>query len=224
MRTQGRTDMGDDVNYEELVDGTVDEVKQRVQEDELDIDAVLEAERNSKDRVTLVEWLEERREDEPSADPEETATSAPRTVSGDTLLEARHSVFGAGLLAGLLVAALVVTTGFVPVGGTTDAGQVSTDVAADRLDTYLSDNQDVFLPPQIRNSSSITVSNVAPYEDTELYQATLAFTMTVRNQSQTQEVTGFMTEDAEFIVFGGQPFSLDQPAAEQVQRQRTARP
>lgn len=44
-----------------IVDGTVDEVKATVEEnDDIDVEAVLEAERANKDRVTLVEWLERR--------------------------------------------------------------------------------------------------------------------------------------------------------------------
>lgn len=43
---------------ESVVEGTVDEVKEAVEEQDMDIDAVLEAEKANKNRVTLVEWLE----------------------------------------------------------------------------------------------------------------------------------------------------------------------
>lgn len=51
-------------DYDEIVSGTVDEVKQAVQEsDTIEIDKVLEAESSGKDRKTLKEWLRSRRED-----------------------------------------------------------------------------------------------------------------------------------------------------------------
>lgn len=48
-----------DVDYEEVVQGTVAEVKHQVMEEDLDPEQVLEAEKNGKDRVTLIDWLEE---------------------------------------------------------------------------------------------------------------------------------------------------------------------
>lgn len=52
------------VDYEELVDGTIEDVKGRVTAEELDAAKVLEAEKANKNRVTLVEWLESRTEDD----------------------------------------------------------------------------------------------------------------------------------------------------------------
>ncbi|MDY6778308.1 MAG: hypothetical protein SVU32_06570 [Candidatus Nanohaloarchaea archaeon] len=51
-------------DYEEVVDGTVDEVKERVRERDLDPSKVLDAEKGNKDRKTLKEWLESRVDDE----------------------------------------------------------------------------------------------------------------------------------------------------------------
>lgn len=70
-----------EIDYDELVDGTVDEVKDAVEaRDDIDIEAVLEAERAGDDRVTLTDWLEERMapdaEEEP-AEPEEGETEEP---------------------------------------------------------------------------------------------------------------------------------------------------
>lgn len=52
------------VDYEALVEGTIEDVKGRVTAEELDAAKVLEAERDNKNRVTLVEWLERRMEDD----------------------------------------------------------------------------------------------------------------------------------------------------------------
>ncbi len=51
----------DETDYDALVaEHTVAEVKDRVKEDDLDPQKVLEAEQANKDRVTLTDWLEDR--------------------------------------------------------------------------------------------------------------------------------------------------------------------
>lgn len=51
----------DDVNYEEIVSGTISDAKDDLQElDEPDYEAALEAEKGNKNRTTLVDWLETR--------------------------------------------------------------------------------------------------------------------------------------------------------------------
>ncbi|MFB6265763.1 MAG: 50S ribosomal protein L24 [Candidatus Nanohaloarchaea archaeon] len=55
---------GDEVDYEEIVSGTVDEVKQQVKEEDLDPGKVLETEEQNKNRSTLTSWLEKRVEDD----------------------------------------------------------------------------------------------------------------------------------------------------------------
>lgn len=215
--------MGDET-YTEIVDGTVDDIKQRVQEDDLDLERLLEAEKEGKDRITLTDWLEERIAEQDASDDaeehDEQQTSAVQDA-GDTLLSPRVTAFGVGAIVGLVLTVLIVASGAVSVTGQQDT--VAPSTAANQLNTYLSDNKDVFLPEQIRDRSSLTVDGVEPYENSGLYKATLLFSTTVRNQSRTQEVIGFMTRDANYILFGAQPFSLNQPAADQIERQRTAR-
>ncbi|MCJ7450390.1 MAG: hypothetical protein MUP58_01475 [Candidatus Nanohaloarchaeota archaeon QJJ-9] len=46
--------------YEKVVEGTIDEVKEKVEEKDLEPKAVLEAEKEKKDRKTLKSWLEAR--------------------------------------------------------------------------------------------------------------------------------------------------------------------
>lgn len=50
----------DEVDYEDVVEGTIDEVKEEVKEKDLDPQAVLEEEKDNKDRKTLKEWLNSR--------------------------------------------------------------------------------------------------------------------------------------------------------------------
>ncbi|ELZ95818.1 hypothetical protein C440_05997 [Haloferax mucosum ATCC BAA-1512] len=48
------------MDYEAIVSGTVEEVKDRVKQGHLDITRLIEAERAGSDRNTLIEWLEGR--------------------------------------------------------------------------------------------------------------------------------------------------------------------
>lgn len=52
-----------DVDYDDVVAGTVAEVKERVKNEDLDPEKVLAAEQENKDRVTLTDWLERRADD-----------------------------------------------------------------------------------------------------------------------------------------------------------------
>lgn len=48
-----------DVDYEEIVEGTVSEVKDTVEEEDVDPEKVLEAEKDNKDRKTLKQFLKD---------------------------------------------------------------------------------------------------------------------------------------------------------------------
>lgn len=52
------------VDYEDIVSGTIDEVKTSTDRDDVDFEKVLAAERENKDRKTLVEWLEKQVNDD----------------------------------------------------------------------------------------------------------------------------------------------------------------
>ena len=47
----------EDVDYSEIVEKTVDEVKEEVKNSELDLEKLLEAEKDNKDRKTLKDWI-----------------------------------------------------------------------------------------------------------------------------------------------------------------------
>ncbi len=47
-------------DYEEIVEGTVQEVKEKVEDTDLDLEKLLEAEKSNKDRKTLKDWIENR--------------------------------------------------------------------------------------------------------------------------------------------------------------------
>lgn len=57
----GPTAGGAVADYEAVVSGTIEEVKDRVEEEDLDVEDVLRAERSGESRTTLLDWLEGRR-------------------------------------------------------------------------------------------------------------------------------------------------------------------
>lgn len=60
--------MTDNVDYEELVEKTISEIKEEIDKEGMDLKKVLSAEKDNKNRKTLKQWLENKIED-----PEETA-------------------------------------------------------------------------------------------------------------------------------------------------------
>ncbi|MDY6789148.1 MAG: LAGLIDADG family homing endonuclease [Candidatus Nanohaloarchaea archaeon] len=52
------------VDYEELADNNIKDIKSRVEDSDLDLDRLLEAEKDNKDRKTLKKWIKTRLEDE----------------------------------------------------------------------------------------------------------------------------------------------------------------
>lgn len=221
----------DAVDYEEIVDGRVDEVKQQVKDEDVDLERVLEAEQDGENRVTLTDWLEERiaentdEADEAAADTGMETVSSPDQMRSTAYRHQRHAVFGAGLVTGIVLVALIVAAGVFPAAGqnmTVDAGSdqevIPPNAAEDRLATYIDDNKDVFLPPRIRDGASLTVQQVEQYENSSLYRVTLRFSMEQNGETRTQDIPGYMTRDGEYVLFGGQLFALDTPAANQVQQ------
>lgn len=57
------SESGSSGDYEEIVSGTINEAKDQLNEmDEPDFEAALEAEKSNKNRTTLVDWLESKKE------------------------------------------------------------------------------------------------------------------------------------------------------------------
>ena len=57
--TSSSTSSSSNVDYEEVVEGTVAEVKEQVEEEDLEPEKVLEAEKEKKDRKTLKQFLKD---------------------------------------------------------------------------------------------------------------------------------------------------------------------
>ncbi|MCJ7478705.1 MAG: hypothetical protein MUP63_00820 [Candidatus Nanohaloarchaeota archaeon QJJ-7] len=182
----------EEADYDEVVEGTVDDVKDRVEAEDLDIGKVLEAEKNNKDRVTLIDWLEESAEEQAGGEGgEENVSVSMRT---ETL-----GVFALGLVIGLLVAGMLVSSG-AGLPGTSSAP------SADKIETYFSENSDSMFPQNV----TVEVEEVEKMSGSNLYQADLVISAGGRNQTAPLTVTS----DGRYI-FSTPPIDTSKPFSEQ---------
>lgn len=78
-------------DYEEIVDKSVTEVQADVREMNLDIDKLIAAEKNGQNRDTLIEWLEDKLEEEEAEDEEEIDYDEIAGQSADEVKKAVNS-------------------------------------------------------------------------------------------------------------------------------------
>ncbi len=193
------------VDYEEVVEGTIDEVKEQVQDDDLDPEKVLEAEQANKDRVTLVDWLEERI-DEAEETGTDTTDAAPSGDAGEGLpgriiRGATSHLFIIGLIIGVAVALAV-----GPAGG--GAG-MSGAAVGDSVETYFSQNADG-VPLE-----GVQVQQVQRLEGSDLYQLDMVLSAQFLNRTVEQNQTAVVSADGRYI-FLSQPIDTERPLADQL--------
>ncbi|MCJ7450555.1 MAG: hypothetical protein MUP58_02335 [Candidatus Nanohaloarchaeota archaeon QJJ-9] len=58
VEEEERTEESEDIDYEELVDENITDIKDFVKENDVEFEKLLEAEKDNKDRKTLKEWIE----------------------------------------------------------------------------------------------------------------------------------------------------------------------
>lgn len=183
-------------DYEEIVSGTVDEVKDEVRDSDLNPEKVLEAEREGKDRKTLTEWLENRVERE-----------AEESEAPSGFFDAPRNAFVAGLVTGVLVLGAVVFA----MGGPAAAGGVSGTVASQQvsttLESYITDNAQALRLPA---DTEVSVRSVQRHQETGMYNAAVDLTMPVRNRTVEQTATVFTTSDGRFVFFA-EPLDMTEP-------------
>lgn len=202
-------------DYDSIASGTVDEVKEAVEDRELDPDRLLDAEKDGKNRKTLIEWLSERIED---AVPEEVDVTPPETearyVSMEMLpVQERTITFFGGLLLGIVLVTALVMGGVLGSGGNEGASQdaVQADATA-----YLDANKRTLLAgsPVPPDAASLTVSDISQLEGAELYEITVTLEATVQNQTLSQDSTMYTTGDGRYLLIG-QLFDTSRPIADQ---------
>lgn len=206
--------MTEQPDYEAIVDGTVDAVKAAVEEQDLDPEKLLDAEKANKDRVTLIQWLEERME---AAVPEEVdvtdAESDAQYISMEMLpVQERTVTFFTGLLLGIVLVTALVMGGVLGIGGDTAASEQA--IQAD-VTQYLEDNKQALLAssPLPADATSISAFSVSPVEDADLYEVTVTLEATIQNQTGLQNTSVYVTSNGRYLFFN--IFDTTQPITQQ---------
>lgn len=204
--------MPDNIDYDELSDKTIKEIKQEVEDSNVDLEKLLEAEKENKDRVTLKDWINERL-DGPDADADEEASEGREPVEDDDAepVDTREVVvdeepekrmdmspvrkpkltFLGGLVVGILLATIVT---YATMGGAGTA--MSSDQAASMTDQYLQDN------PNVPGNYSIGDVDAKQYQD--LY----VVPVTVSSQLGEQTVQVFVSKKSG-LLFLSTPIDLE---------------
>ncbi len=213
--------MSDDpVDYDDLVDNTIDDVKKRIEDEDLDLEQVRDAEAANRNRVTLIEWLDQQIADQEAegaaaamtGDAEDLpggSDTAPYTGGEDRGMLARlkraltSRFFISGFVLGALLLGAVASMGGVPTG----QAAMPPAEASQQLQTYFDDNAAAL------GNTSVTVADVQQVENTELYEASLE--ISIPGQNGTVPQNAFVTQNARFV-FLGQPIDTSQPLADQV--------
>ncbi|MDY6773695.1 MAG: hypothetical protein SVS85_00720 [Candidatus Nanohaloarchaea archaeon] len=184
-----------DTDYSELVEGTVEEVKDRVREDDFDLQKVLEAERENKNRITLVNWLEDRIEEGGGSQRDRT----PGIVGRMTTPE-----FVAGLLIGLVIAGGAMATG----------SGLSPSAAGEQVEKYFEDNsQDIPL-------ENVSVEDIGRLEGSQLYRARMVISAEFLNRTVRQNRTVIISPSGRYIFFN-RPIDTSAPLSQQLGGSRT---
>ncbi len=217
--------MTDQADYEEIVDGTIDDVKDAVADlEDVDYRELLEAEQAGKDRVTLTDWIQEQMDDAAEATETVAPSTSPSTDSGGqdaaaSLLDRRATVFGVGLAVGLIIAAALAFAGALPGAGSSGpSGAITASEAGDRLETYLGDNKQSLRLPE---STEIAVSDVTWDDTVGMYSATASVTAQVQNETVNQDLEFYITENGRYLFASSpmQPIDMTQPVSEQLPQQ-----
>ncbi len=194
---------------EDIVDGTVGDAKDALEDYSGDLDAVLQAEKEGKNRKTLIQHIENLQEESAS---ETSAPAAPR--SGDAVSLSPGSILGnvkAVFFIGLVIGGLVALgAGSSLFAADTQTPSISQAEAESAVSTYLDDNREAFgFPAEL----SYEVTDVTA-ESESLYAVTLSLSF----QGQSQDVPAYVTRDGSYL-FMSQPIDLTTPLDQQVPQQ-----
>lgn len=201
----------DNIDYDELSDRTIKEIKQEVEDSNVDLEKLLEAEKENKDRVTLKDWINDRLDeaeegaDEGGDDTAEETGKEPveepvdtREVVVDEEPEKRMDMspvrkpkltFLGGLVVGILLATIVT---YATMGG----AAMSPDEARSMTDQYLQSN------PNIQGNYSLGEVDARQFQD--LY----VVPVTVSSQLGEQTVRVFVTKKSG-LLFLSTPIDLE---------------
>ena len=190
----------DDSDYKDILEGTVDEVKDAVRDlDDPDYEGLLDSEKEGKDRKTVKEFIESRApEDEEQDSAEEEAEEAvveeiEEETSGGLLGSySPTSVLAGGVILGLVIG--FVAAGFAPGASSNDTTEADSELVRESVQTVagvgLNVTPDVSEPVVRHSMYNLNVSTSVPTENGTV--------------DQTQEV--FVTLDGEYLFIAQKQF------------------
>ncbi|WP_414837249.1 hypothetical protein ACK3SF_03195 [Candidatus Nanosalina sp. VS9-1] len=191
----------DDSDFKDILEGTVDEVKDRIRDlDTPDYEGLLDAEKEGKDRKTVKEFLESKlptddeEEDSEEESEEEIVEEIEEETSGGLLGSySPTSVLAGGVILGLVIG--FVAAGFAGVSGTADTGtQADAELVRQSVQTVagvgLNTTPDVSEPVVRHSMYNMNVSTDVPTENGTV--------------TQSQEV--FVTLDGEYLFIAQKQF------------------
>jgi hypothetical protein len=189
----------DDTDFEDILEGTVDEAKESIRNlENPDYEGLLEAEESGKDRKTLKDFIESQMasEDEETEDTEEEeAVEEPEEVVSEIEEETSGGIMGSysrsSVLAGGLILGLVL--GFVAASySTTTTGapgsQAPPETVQEAVRTVASAGENV------------TVEVTEPTIEHSMYRMNVTQTLQTANGTQQQTIGVFVTLDGRYMV------------------------
>jgi hypothetical protein len=215
--------MTDDHNYEDIAEQTIAEIKEQVEEEDLDLAKLLEAEKNNKDRKTLKSWLEGRieedREDASEEDvadedeqeeryekPEVSERLEPEQPSG--LKNQTRTVFVIGLIAGILLGGLA----FYASGGSSAGGITASQAEQNAVSVA---EQTLSQDPRFANVSySVEAQSVDGSRFSDVYVSCISLKV---DRSGDRPIPVFVTKDTGIVFFQAINSETGQPISGQCQ-------
>ena len=191
----------DDSDFKDILEGTVDEVKDAIRDlDAPDYEGLLDSEKEGKDRKTVKEFIESRLpedEEEDSEDEEAEEEAVVEEIEEETAGGLLGSYSPTSVLAGGVILGLVigfVAAGFAPGASSNDTTQVDSDLVRESVQTVagvgLNVTPDVSEPVVRHSMYNMNVSTSVPTENGTV--------------DQTQEV--FVTLDGEYLFIAQKQF------------------
>jgi hypothetical protein len=179
----------DDSDFKDILEGTVDEVKDRIRDlDSPDYEGLLEAEEDGKDRKTVKEFLESRIDSEDEEDdvevkdPEEMVQGIEDETEGGLLGSfSRESVLAGGLILGLVI-------GFAAAGLTSGAtAQANPQQVQENVRAIAGAGGNISVevsPPEVRHS---------------MYHMNVTISQQTENGTTTQSQEVYTTLDGRYL-------------------------
>jgi hypothetical protein len=185
----------DDTDFEDILEGTVDEAKESIRNlENPDYEGLLEAEESGKDRKTLKDFIESQmaseedaEEEEAVEEPEELVSEIEEETSGGIMGSySRSSVLAGGLILGLVLGFVAASYSTTTTGAPGSQAPPETVQDAVRTVAGASDN--------------VSVEVTEPTIEHSMYRMNVTQTVQTANGTREQTIGVFVTLDGRYMV------------------------